>query len=306
MATLRDIRRRIGSVQNTMQITSAMKMVSTAKLARAQNAVRAAQPYAEVLRRMVTSLSRGLTGEDHPFLAEPDEGVTVVLLFTSDRGLCGGFNASLNKELFRRLGSDPALSGAELSVFGRKGYEFFNRRGFSIKQSVVQVSVPERVAKIPEVMGELIERFSSGEVARVLLAYNHFHSAINQVPRIVPLLPITSPGAGEEEEKGSAEVGTAENTTGSTEENTENRETLFEPSQSEVLQQLLPNYLENQCLLAHLNTEAGEHGARMVAMDGASRNAGEMIRSLTLEMNKARQTAITNELIEIVNGAQAL
>ncbi len=298
MATLRDIRRRIGSVQNTMQITSAMKMVSTAKLARAQNAVRAAQPYAEVLRRMVISLSRGLTGEDHPFLAEPEEGATVVLLFTSDRGLCGAFNANLNKELFRRLGSDPALSGAELSVFGRKGHEFFHRRGFSIKQSVVQVPEAERAARIPEVMGELIERFSSGEVARVLLAYNHFHSPINQVPRIVPLLPITPPGAGEGEEEGITKE--------STEENTEDRETLFEPSQSEVLQQLLPNYLENQCLLAHLNTEAGEHGARMVAMDGASRNAGEMIRSLTLEMNKARQTAITNELIEIVNGAQAL
>lgn len=297
MATLRDIKRRIVSVQSTMQITSAMKMVSTAKLARAQNAVRSAQPYAEVLRRMVTSLSHGLTGEDHPFLAEREEGATVVLLFTSDRGLCGAFNANLNKVLFQRLGSDPALSGAELSVFGRKGHEFFNRRGFSFKHSVVQVTAAERVEKIPEVMGELIEQFTSGEVARVLLAYNHFNSAISQTPRVVPLLPVAAP----EPENGEAEKDNTDSM-----EDREERETLFEPSQSEVLERLLPAYLENQCLLAHLNTEAGEHGARMVAMDGASRNAGEMISSLTLEMNKARQTAITNELIEIVNGAQAL
>jgi F-type H+-transporting ATPase subunit gamma len=132
-------------------------------------------------------------------------------------------------------------------------------------------------------------RFISGEVGRVFLAYNHFNSAINQEPRVVPLLPIEPP-AQTEDEAGARDT----------------RETLFEPSRAAVLDVLLPNYLENQCFLAHLNTEAGEHGARMVAMDGATNNAREMIKRLTLQMNKARQAAITKELIEIVNGAQAL
>jgi len=289
MATLRDIRRRIGSVRNTMQITNAMKMVSTARLNRAQNQVRAAQPYAERLRRMVTSIARGLSGDDHPLLARPSGGATVVLLYTSDRGLCGAFNAGLNKRLYRELTGGQRMPRAELIVFGRKGNEFFRRRGANISRAVLNALDPEKASSIREVIHGLRDRFIAGEVGHVYLAYNHFNSPINQEPRIVELLPIEPPAPGE-----------------GTYEPVDEREVLFEPSRSAVLDQLLPDYLLNQCFLAHLNTEAGEHGARMVAMDGATRNASEMIKRLTLQMNKVRQAAITKELIEIVNGAQAL
>jgi F-type H+-transporting ATPase subunit gamma len=292
MATLRDIRRRIGSVRNTQQITNAMKMVSTAKLNRAQTAVRAAQPYAEQMRAMVTSLAGGLTAEDHPLLTRNASGKSAVFLFTSDRGLCGAFNANLNKHLLRELMGSGRLPDPELTIFGRQGNEFFRRRGYNIRKAVVHAVEVEKAAAIREVMNDLRVRFISGELARVVLAYNHFNSAINQEPRIVPLLPIEPPHDGEPGADGPAARDT--------------RETLFEPSRPAVLDVLLPNYLVNQCFLAHLNTEAGEHGSRMVAMDGATNNAREMIKRLTLQMNKARQAAITKELIEIVNGAQAL
>jgi F-type H+-transporting ATPase subunit gamma len=292
MATLRDIRRRIGSVRNTMQITNAMKMVSTAKLNRAQLAVRAAQPYAEALRQIVTSISGGLTADDHPLFARREQGKSLVVLYTSDRGLCGAFNAGLNKHLLRELMSGGRLPEPELIVFGRQGHEFFRRRGYPIGKAIVHAVEAEKVARIREVVTQVRDRFLSGEAARVVLVYNHFNSPINQEARIVQLLPI---------EPSAAEAGGEPAAAGRV-----RRETLFEPSRAAVLDQLLPNYLENQCFLAHLNTEAGEHGARMVAMDGATRNAGEMIKRLTLQMNKARQAAITKELIEIVNGAAAL
>jgi len=285
MATLRDIRRRIGSVSNTMQITNAMKMVSTARLNRAQNQVRAAQPYSEQLRRMVTSMAAGLNEDDHPLLRRPTGGKTVVVLYTSDRGLCGAFNAALNKHLLRQLTAGKEFPDSELVVFGRQGNEFFRRRGANIARSVLYALEAEKAAAIREVVESLRDRFVSGDVGRAYLAYNHYNSPINQEPRILKLLPIEPPEDGEE---------------------VDGREVLFEPTRNAVLDALLPDYLANQCFLAHLNTEAGEHGARMVAMDGATRNANEMIKRLTLQMNKARQAAITKELIEIVNGAQAL
>ncbi len=288
MATLRDIRRRIDSVGNTMQITNAMKMVSTAKLNRAQEAVRSAQPYAEVLREMVIAISEGMTGDDHPLFAAPEGGKTVVVLFTSDRGLCGAFNANLNKHLLRELAENHAMQDAELVVFGRQGQDFFRRRGATLRKTFVNMTETEKVGQIREMVATLRDEFLAGEVGRLFLAFNLFSSAISQYPRVMQLLPISPPEGGERTEPA------------------DTRETLFEPSRGAVLDDLLPKYLENQIFQAHLNTEAGEHGARMVAMDGATRNAGEMISRLTLEMNKARQAAITKELIEIVNGAQAL
>ena len=288
MATLRDIRRRIGSVRNTMQITNAMKMVSTARLNRAQITVRAAQPYAEQLRRMVTSMAAGLREDDHLLFGRPKGGTSVVVLYTSDRGLCGAFNAALNKRVLRELTGSNKLSDPELVVFGRQGNEFFRRRGYSISRAVIYALEAEKAVAIRDVVKSLRERFEARDVGRVHLAYNHYNSPINQEPRIVQLLPIEPPPV---DESGEAP---------------DEREVLFEPSQAAVLDALLPDYLANQFFLAHLNTEAGEHGARMVAMDGATRNAREMIKRLTLQMNKARQAAITKELIEIVNGAQAL
>ena len=290
MATLRDIRRRGTSVSNTMQITNAMKMVATAKLARAQNAVRSAQPYSEVLRDMVTSMSKGMTGDDHPLFQPREEGKSLVIHFTSDRGLCGAFNSNLNKALYSMLNSAGQLPDPELIVFGRVGNDFFRRRNFAISKSVIHANGEEKIEEIGEVIDEITRRFLEGDVARVLLSYNVFKSPLTQHPLVIPLLPIVPPEAGGEEPEPAGE----------------NKETLFEPSREGVLNVLLPAYLENQCFQALLNTEAGEHGSRMVSMDGATRNAEEMISKLTLQMNKARQAAITKELIEIVNGAQAL
>lgn len=290
MATLRDIKRRIGSVGNTMQITNAMKMVSTAKLMRAQMAVRTAQPYAEELRRMVTSIARGLTAEDHPLFRESEGGKSVAIVYTSDRGLCGVFNGNLNKAVFHFLSTTEGLPEQELITIGRVGNDFFRKRGFDISRSLVYLREVERTQTLLEIVGGLVERFVSGEVGRVFLAYNHFVNPINQQPRIVQLLPVRPPESAEPAGNGPVEE----------------REMLFEPSRRQVLDALLPRYVRNQCYVAHLNTEAGEHGARMVAMEGATKNASDMIKRLTLQFNRARQAAITKELIEIVNGAQAL
>ncbi len=295
MATLRDIKRRITSVTSTQQITSAMKMISAAKLNRAQVAVQTAQPYSEKLREMVTTMARGLTADDHPLFEQREEGKSVALLFTSDRGLCGGFNNNLNRLLHAQaragdLGGDP-----ELVIFGRTGNDFFRRRDVPINRALVQIREAERRVAIKEVIEELISRFLSGEVARVHVAFNYFENAIRQTPVVRPLLPIAPPAeaeAGVEGLETAAEV--------------DDREALFEPSRAQILDSLLPTYLENQGLLAHLNTEAGEHGARMVAMDAATKNAGEMIDRLTLQYNRMRQAVITRELIEIINGAEAL
>jgi len=288
MATLRDIRRRIGSVRNTQQITNAMKMVSAAKLNRAQNAVRAAQPYAALLRQMVTTLSNGLTEEDHPLFARPGSDKTAVVLFTSDRGLCGGFNSGLNKALYAHLRRGDLGPAPELVVFGRTGNDFFRRRGTPIRRAIVGRREAEKPSLIAEVLSELVEAFRAEDVGRVVMVYNHFENPIRQVPTFAQLIPIVPPEAVEGEGP------------------QDDREPLFEPGRTEILAGLLPRYLENQGFLAHLNTEAGEHGARMVAMEGATRNAGEMIASLTLQYNRARQAAITKELIEIVSGAEAL
>jgi F-type H+-transporting ATPase subunit gamma len=291
MATLRDIKRRIGSVRSTRQITSAMKMVSTAKLSRAQAAVRAARPFSDELRRMVIAISRGLSGQEHPLFQAHEGGKSVVLLYTSDRGLCGAFNTNVNRALLRLLTRDGALPDPELIVFGRVGNDYFRKRGFPIAQAVLFARHAERAARVREIIRELTGQFIAGEVGRVFLAYNHFRNPISQQPQVVPLLPISPPEDGTGADRPAGPV--------------ETREMLFEPSIGEILDVLLPRYLENQCFVAHLNTEAGENGARMVAMDGATRNADQMIKNLTLQYNRVRQAAITKELIEIVNGAQA-
>jgi F-type H+-transporting ATPase subunit gamma len=285
MATLRDIRRRITSVRNTRQITSAMRMVSAAKLNRAQQAVRRAQPYADTLAGAVRALSAGLTPDDHPFFERRETGKSLIVLFTSDRGLCGGFNANLSKFLLRQMQEEGTLPEPELAVFGRLGNDFFKRRNFPIGQAVVQARDAERSAKIRALAGEITRRFIAGELRQVAVAYNRYMNPIRQEPGLAVLLPVTPAQA----ERGGGAL-----------------EALFEPSRAQVLATLLPRFLENQLFQAHLNTEAGEHGARMVAMEGATKNAGKMIDSLTLQYNRVRQAGITKELIEIVNGAQSL
>ena len=285
MATLRDIRRRITSVTSTQQITRAMKMVSAAKLNRAQSAVKAAQPYAERLLHLVSALHGGLAGEDHPLFTSREDGASEVILFTSDRGLCGGFNTNLCRYLVEILDEEGRVRSPELLIFGRRGNDFFKRRSYPIGKAHLNLSPAEYPDEIGAAIGETLQRYLDGELSRVFLAYNYFHNPIRQEPFFQQLLPIPPLESGEIPDE---------------------REMLFEPSRQEILDFLLPAFLRNQGLLAHLNTTAGEHGARMVAMEGATKNAGEMIDHLTLTFNRMRQAVITRELIEIVNGAQAL
>ena len=285
MPTLRDIKRRITSVRSTQQITSAMKMVSAAKLNRAQSAVRAAQPYAEKLRQMVSSLHGTVGGEDHPLFTEREGGPSRVILFTSDRGLCGNFNNNLSRTVHAILAEEKRLSSPELMIFGRTGNDFFKRRAGAIHQAFVHLNPKEMPSAVTTVIQEATDLFARGELGGLYIAFNYFYNPIRQEPRFHQLLPIPAPEG---------------------EEGVDQREILFEPARNEIMDSLLPAYLRNQGLTALLNTVAGEHGARMVAMDAATKNAGEMIESLTLQYNRARQAAITKELIEIVSGAQAV
>ncbi len=288
MATLRDIRRRIGTVKSTMQITSAMRMISAAKLARGQSKVKQALPYSHALQQLATGLF-GTGDVEHPLLKASHTGKVVLVLFASDRGLAGPFNNQILK-LAAKFVLEQQTQGEEvvLWVFGRKGDEYFRRRGIELECFSIQEPEPVRAQKTQQAAQKCMEGFLNGEVKRAFIAYNHFQNPITQNPKISALLPISPEIAPKDAPGGGV------------------KETLFEPSKQEVLDELLPSYVRNQLLLAHLNTEAGEHGARMVAMEGATKNAGDMVARLTLQYNRARQASITSELIEIINGAQAL
>ncbi|MHB8708450.1 MAG: ATP synthase F1 subunit gamma [Desulfuromonadales bacterium] len=292
MPSLKAIKKRITSVKNTRQITKAMKMVSAAKLRRAQEAVVAARPYADKLQQVLASLARRDDQDAHPLLAQRGKGKALVVLVTSDRGLCGGFNANVSKTVERYIRANAeGFEQLDLLLIGRKGNDYLKRRpGMSIFRVYENFLGTGQVSYAPaSLIGkELVELFASGQYDAVFLAYNAFRSAISQEPRIVPLLPID---AGGEDEPVSGEY---------------LADYIYEPSASAVLDQLLPKYVEVQIFRAFLESVASEHGARMSAMDSASKNASEMIGKLTLQYNRARQAAITKELMEIISGAESI
>ncbi len=288
MASLKDIRKRIDSVKRTQKTTSAMKMVSAAKLRRAEDHIREATPYAQKLKSIVSSLSSRFEGEgqDTGFgnLFRNTSGKrTGVILVTSDRGLCGGFNSNLSKALLQQL-IDDGVECAEFAIFGRKGNDFFKRTPHKILVNHAGTPPDQHLNLVKEVVGDFSRRFENSELDQVLLAYNHFVSVISQIPVIEPLLPI-KPIETEKVDK---------------------REILFEPSPEEILQTLLKKYIQNQVYVSWLDTIAGEHAARMTSMDAATKNAGEIIDKLQLHYNRTRQAAITGELIEIISGAESL
>ena len=288
MASLKDIRKRIDSVKRTQKTTSAMKMVSAAKLRRAEDQIREATPYAQKLKSIVSSLSTRFEGEkqDTVFggLFRNSSGKrTGVILVTSDRGLCGGFNSNLSKALLQQL-IDEGVECAEFAIIGRKGNDFFKRTPHKILINHTGTPPDQHLNLVNEVVGDFSRRFENGELDQVLLAYNHFVSVISQIPVIEPLLPIKP-------------IET---------ETVDKREILFEPSPEEILQTLLKKYVQNQVYVSWLDTIAGEHAARMTSMDAATKNAGEIIDKLQLHYNRTRQAAITGELIEIISGAESL
>jgi F-type H+-transporting ATPase subunit gamma len=288
MASLKDIRKRIDSVKRTQKTTSAMKMVSAAKLRRSENAIREATPYANKLKSVVSSLSTRFGGKDQDtgfgLLFQNSGGKrTGVILITSDRGLCGGFNSNLSKALARQL-ADEEVECAEFVILGRKGNEFFKRSAHNILANHTGTSPGEQLVLVRDIVSEFTSRFEAGELDQVILAYNHYVSVIAQVPVIEQLLPIRTPEA----------------------EITDERDIIFEPSPQDILETLLKKYVQNQVYVSWLDTIAGEHAARMTSMDAATKNAGEMIEKLQLHYNRSRQAAITRELIEIISGAESL
>jgi F-type H+-transporting ATPase subunit gamma len=287
MATLKTIRKRIGSVRNTQQITKAMKMVSAAKLRRAQEAAVQARPYAEKMTELLKNVSSRVASEAHPLLRVREQKKVHLVLFTSDRGLCGGYNANLIRaaEAFiRRHGVNQEI---ELTLVGRKGADYFRRRRASIAERYTDIlyKVPEELAG--EIAQKLIGRFVNGESDAVYILYSRFRSALSQVPTLEKLLPVALAEAGETEALPDTEY-------------------LYEPGAQQLLASLLPRVTEVAVQRALLEATASEHGARMTAMDSATGNAAKMIGSLTLQMNRARQASITRELMEIVGTAEAL
>lgn len=292
MPNLLDIRRRIKSVKNTQQITKAMKMVSAAKLKRAQDRVVTARPFANKMMEVLGELaSRTDENFHHPLLdARGDERYLVVLI-TADKGLCGAFNTNLIKaaQAFIRENSEKQV---DLLPVGRKGRDFFRRRNYTIVGEYVGLTGKGRVefSEALEVARDVINRFSSdeGKLDKVFILYNEFKSVLQQRVVIEQVLPVS---------KTSVEESTAPKNL---------IDYVYEQPPAEIFSRLLPRLVETQIFRALLESIASEQGARMTAMDAASKNARELIDSLTLNMNRVRQAAITNEIIEIVSGASAL
>jgi F-type H+-transporting ATPase subunit gamma len=283
MADLKALRKRIASVRSTQQITRAMKMVSAAKLRRAQEAAERARPYAAKLSEMFAAVVADLGEEAHPLLARREEKRADLILFTSDRGLCGAYNANLLRLALRAIDDSPAEHVAAVAI-GRKGIESLKRRGSQPFFERTQVQNASLVEVAREIGQTVMHRFADGETDAVYLVYSRFRSAISQEPTLVQLLPVRPP-------EGGARTAV---------------EYIFEPPRPELLGRLLPRYVEALLLQGLLESIASEHGARMTAMDNATNNASDMIDRLTLQMNRARQAAITTELMEIVSGAEAL
>jgi F-type H+-transporting ATPase subunit gamma len=283
---LRDIRRRIVSIKKTQQITRAMRMVAGAKLRRAQNASEQARPYADRMRATLCEVAQAVSDDAHPLFEVRDPIKKVELIVaTSDRGLCGGFNNNLNKFAAsvadQRESDECALS---ITTAGRKGREFFKRR----RSKQLADNYPQQgwvsYAQAAEIGKAVSARFEAGEVDEVVLIYNEFVSAMTQRPKQVQLLPFSA--------------------------DTETSEDLIpyeiEPSPELLLEVLVPKAVEVEIFRALLENQTGEHAARMAAMESATRNTEELVDSLTLQFNRARQAAITKELVEIVSGAEAL
>jgi F-type H+-transporting ATPase subunit gamma len=286
MASLRDIRKRIKSVKNTRQITKAMKMVSAAKLRRAQDAVTAARPYAQTLDAVMSQLiSRAEPGSvSHPLLTRRVVKTIDLVVVTSDRGLAGGFNSNITRKALKFLNEHKDVK-VTVTTVGRKGGDFLRGRGFTIRKDWPGVFAKLSYVSAQQIAAELTSRFLSGESDAVHVLYNEFVNVVSQVPTQMGLLPF--------------EAGAAASTGSSSEYS-------YEPTAQDVLEKLVPQAVSVKVYRALLESYASEHASRMTAMENATKNAGDMIGSLTLFYNRSRQALITKELIEIVSGAEAL
>jgi len=301
MASLIDLRRRIRSVKNTQQITKAMKMVAAAKLRRAQDQILATRPYALELRKVTEHLAAVAAGEvEHPLLtpagggedgqaAEAGSGKTLVLVVTGDKGLCGAFNAHVQRRTEQEM---AALNGGgEILALGNRGADFFAHRGAPMRGARRGLFKDLNYATAQELAAEVSKAFADGEYDAVYAVYNEFISVLSQRVSWERLLPIAR------EDVVGDDGGQPEG---------DHRDYLYEPSEAEILNDLLPRFVTFQIYRVLLESQAAEHAARMTAMDSATKNAGELIDTLTLQYNRSRQAEITTELIEVVSGANAL
>ncbi|WP_437326858.1 ATP synthase F1 subunit gamma [Sorangium sp. So ce381] len=321
MPSLKSIRKRISSVKSTQKITRAMKMVAGAKLNKAQQRITELRPYAVKVQEVLSAITRdaapaaealaaegiGAEGEAgalaggekalHPLLVTRPERRVLLLVLTSDRGLCGGFNTNINKRAEREWKSrTEAGQEVQLAIIGRKGRDYFNRRGAPILEYLAGVWDKLNLETAQAVGAKLLAPFNKGEVDAIYLVYNEFKSAITQTVVVERLLPPAG-GPAKEQEQGD-EGGHGAPSAAS--------EFLYEPDKGALLERLVPMYVDISILRALYESMASELGAKLTAMDAANKNAKEVIDNLTLEYNKARQAAITKELMEIIGGSEAL
>ena len=285
MANLKEIRNRISSIGSTMQITSAMKMVSAAKLKKAQDAITAMRPYANTLTELIQNLSSTLEGDSqNPFTQTRNKQKALIVAITSNRGLCGAFNANIIKKTRQLIEEDFAQQQVSLITIGKKGSEVLEKTGkiTATHDAVFDDLNYENVGKIAQ---EIMDQFAEATFDEVVIVYNRFKNAATQIVQLEPYLPIVAE---------------------SSETETSSADYIVEPSKTEIVNDLLQKSLKMQLYKAIRDSFASEHGARMTAMHKATDNATELRDQLKLTYNKARQAAITNEILEIVGGAEAL
>lgn len=287
MASLKAIRNRIVSVKNTRKITRAMKLVAAAKLRRAQDTIIAARPYSAALTSVVSELS-GVAGKDaHPLFEERELKRAAVVVMTSDRGLAGAFNTNVIKAVERYAANElTGVSELSLRIIGKKANQHFSRRNANIASFDLAPTSANALQMARETANRVIDDFMAGKVDKVFLAYNEFKGAGSQVVRVIQILPV-SPGDDKSDQPQQADY-------------------IYEPTKEALLTRLVPLYVQIQIYRAALESLAAFFGAQMMAMENATKNAGDMIQRYTLQYNRARQAAITKELAEIVGGAEAL
>ena len=285
MANLKEIRNRISSVGSTMQITSAMKMVSAAKLKRAQDAILQMRPYANKLTELLVNLSSSLDSSDGgDFSSEREISNVLLVPITSNRGLCGGFNANITKQTLNLIRNDYAGKDVSILSIGKKSSEYFRNNNYNVISSHDEIFADLTYDNIAKISEDIMQSFLDLKYDKVVLIYNQFKNAATQNVMSENFLPVQSPN----------------------DENASIGDYIFEPEKKEIIQQLIPKSLKTQMFKAVLDSHASEHGARMTAMHKATDNASELKKDLTLSYNKARQAAITAEILEIVGGAEAL
>ncbi|MDY5103564.1 MAG: ATP synthase F1 subunit gamma [Agathobacter sp.] len=282
MASMRDIKRRKSSIQSTQQITKAMKLVSTVKLQKARNRAEATNPYFNYMYKTVSSMLAKSGTIDHPYLRGGQSNKKAVVVITSNRGLAGGYNSNIVKLI---TGGDFVKEDLDIYAVGGKGVEALSRRGYNIVENASEIMEAPTYSDAAALCNKVLDAFTKGEVGEIYLAYTHFKNTVSQEPKLIKLLPV--------------EIDPAE---------TDDSNVLmnYEPNEEEALSMIIPKYVTSLFYGALVEAVASENGARMQAMDSATSNAEEMISDLSLKYNRARQGSITQELTEIIAGANAI